>query len=74
MAPSQNEYERHQAVYNERLTRLEKESRDAKNREAQLEKDKRRLEERLAALERGSNPALRPRSLTNPRTAGRPRM
>lgn len=54
MAPSQNEYERHQAVYNERLMRLEKESRDAKNREAQLEKDKRRLEERLAALERGS--------------------
>lgn len=54
MAPSQNEYERHQAVYNERLTRLEKESRDAKNREAQLEKDKRRLEERLAALERRS--------------------
>lgn len=33
---------------------MEKESRDAKNREAQLEKDKRRLEERLAALERGS--------------------
>ncbi|WP_289077880.1 TrbI/VirB10 family protein [uncultured Parasutterella sp.] len=54
MAPSQNEYERHQAVYNERLMRLEKESRDAKNREAKLEKDKRRLEERLAALERGS--------------------
>lgn len=54
IAPSQNEYERHQAVYNERLTRLEKESRDAKSREAQLEKEKRRLEDRLAALERGS--------------------
>ena len=26
IAPSQNEYERHQAVYNERLMRLEKES------------------------------------------------
>lgn len=59
MAPTQNEYERHQAVYNERLTRLEKESRDAKNREAQLEKDKRRLEERLAALERGSKSGIK---------------
>ena len=52
VAPNQADHEKHQALYNDRLIKLEKESREAKSRELKLENEKRRLEERLVALEK----------------------
>ena len=52
MVPSKADYEQHQAIYNDRLLNLERESKEAKQREAKLQSDKKRLEDRIALLER----------------------
>ena len=45
MVPSKADYEQHQAIYNDRLLNLERESKEAKQREAKLQSDKKRLED-----------------------------
>lgn len=52
VAPTDADMGRAQALYNDRLIKLEKENREAKSREAKLENDKRRLEERLVSIEK----------------------
>ena len=42
MVPSKADYEQHQAIYNDRLLNLERESKEAKQREAKLQSDKNR--------------------------------
>lgn len=65
VAPNNADFERQQALYNERLVRLEKEARSAKSKELKTLQDKKRLEERVATLEAGAKrPAAAPRSLT----------
>ena len=62
MVPSKADYEQHQAIYNDRLLNLERESKEAKQREAKLQSDKKRLEDRIALLEKTA-PKFRSRSL-----------
>lgn len=54
MVPSKADYEQHQAIYNDRLLNLERESKEAKQREAKLQSDKKRLEDRIALLEKNA--------------------
>ena len=54
MVPSKADYEQHQAIYNDRLLNLEKESKGAKQREAKLQSEKKRLEDRIALLEKNA--------------------
>lgn len=60
MVPSKADYEQHQAIYNDRLLNLERESNEAKQREAKLQSDKKRLEDRIALLEKNAPKANRP--------------
>ena len=60
MVPSKADYEQHQAIYNDRLLNLERESKEAKQREAKLQSDKKRLEDRIALLEKNAPKANRP--------------
>ena len=60
MVPSKADYEQHQAIYNDRLLNLERESKEAKQREAKLQSDKKRLEDRIALLEKNALKANRP--------------
>ena len=60
MVPSKADYEQHQAIYNDRLLNLERESKEAKQREAKLQSDKKRLEDRIALLEKTAPKANRP--------------
>lgn len=60
MVPSKADFEQHQAIYNDRLLNLEKESKEAKQREAKLQSDKKRLEDRIALLEKNAPKAHRP--------------
>ena len=59
MVPSKADYEQHQAIYNDRLLNLERESKEAKQREAKLQSDKKRLEDRIALLEKNAPRANR---------------
>ena len=59
MVPSKADYEQHQAIYNDRLLNLERESKEAKQREAKLQSDKKRLEDRIALLEKNAPKANR---------------
>lgn len=52
VAPSDADMGRQQALYNDRLMKLEKENREAKSQALKLEGDKRRLEERLVQVEK----------------------
>lgn len=52
VAPNDADMGRQQALYNDRLMKLEKENREARTRELKLEGDKRRLEERLVQVEK----------------------
>lgn len=71
MVPSKADYEQHQAIYNDRLLNLERESKEAKQREAKLQSDKKRLEDRIALLEKNAPKAnVLPRPLRR-KTAGR---
>ncbi|MFR5390911.1 TraB/VirB10 family protein [Parasutterella sp.] len=54
MVPSKADYEQHQAIYNDRLLNLERESKEAKQREAKLQSAKKRLEDRIALLEKNA--------------------
>ena len=54
MIPSKADYEQHQAIYNDRLLNLERESKEAKQREAKLQSAKKRLEDRIALLEKNA--------------------
>lgn len=60
MVPSKADFEQHQAIYNDRLLNLEKESKEAKQREAKLQSEKKRLEDRIALLEKNAPKANRP--------------
>ena len=60
MVPSKADYEQHQAIYNDRLLNLERESKEATQREAKLQSDKKRLEDRIALLEKNAPKANRP--------------
>ena len=60
MVPSKADFEQHQAIYNDRLLNLERESKEAKQREAKLQSDKKRLEDRIALLEKNAPKAHRP--------------
>ena len=67
MVPSKADYEQHQAIYNDRLLNLERESKEAKQREAKLQSAKKRLEDRIALLEKNA-----PRTRRRRKAAGRP--
>lgn len=64
MVPSKADYEQHQAIYNDRLLNLERESKEAKQREAKLQSDKKRLEDRIALLEKNAPRTNRPAEAT----------
>ena len=67
MVPSKADYEQHQAIYNDRLLNLERESKEAKQREAKLQSDKKRLEDRIALLEKNAPKANRPTAFRDSR-------
>ena len=69
MVPSKADFEQHQAIYNDRLLNLEKESKEAKQREAKLQSEKKRLEDRIALLKR-----TRPRLIVRRRPPVRRRL